>query len=380
MGAGADGPRSHWQDAPAEPGPRLDGDVAADLCVVGLGGTGLTAIHEALDLGLSVVGIDARGVAAGAAGRNGGLLLAGTRDFFHDAVDRLGAERALAIHRATGREIERIAALTPEAVTVGCGSVRVAHDQDEWDDCQAQRAVMERHGLAVEETSTRLGPGLRFPGDGWCDPYRRCLAMAARARARGATLFEGSPVVEVEGEVARTADGTCRAKRVVVCVDGHLERLLPELEGEVRTARLQMLATAPVAEALVPEPLYHRYGYEYVVQDREGRLALGGFRDLDLEREWTHDATPTDAIQDALEQFLREELVCDAPITHRWAASVGYVDGPLPVLREARGGAIVTGGYSGTGNVIGALTGRAAVHLATGRRGELVDLFEDHLA
>ena len=105
-------PLSIWQAKGAfgPQGPKLSGEVAADLCVVGLGGSGLTAISEALDLGHSVVGIDGGAVAGGAAGRNGGLLLKGTKDFFHDAEKRLGSAHALALYHATETEIQRIAA------------------------------------------------------------------------------------------------------------------------------------------------------------------------------------------------------------------------------------------------------------------------------
>ena len=64
----------------------LQSDKSCDVCVVGLGGSGLTAVNHLLKYGLKVVGIDAEDVGAGAAGRNGGFLLAGLAAFYHDAV------------------------------------------------------------------------------------------------------------------------------------------------------------------------------------------------------------------------------------------------------------------------------------------------------
>jgi len=71
---------------------------------------------------------------------------------------------------------------------------------------------------------------------------------------------------------------------------------------------------------------------------------------------------------------LREKLGVRAPITHRWAASVSYTKDGLPVLAEVRPGVWVIGGYSGTGNAIGALCGRAAAHLASGGTTEFARL------
>ncbi|HWT25696.1 MAG TPA: FAD-dependent oxidoreductase, partial [Solirubrobacteraceae bacterium] len=56
--------------------PPLRGEVEADVCVVGLGGSGLAAVGAALAAGATVAGVDAGPVGGGAAGRNGGFLLA----------------------------------------------------------------------------------------------------------------------------------------------------------------------------------------------------------------------------------------------------------------------------------------------------------------
>jgi glycine/D-amino acid oxidase-like deaminating enzyme len=161
-----------------------------------------------------------------------------------------------------------------------------------------------------------------------------------------------------------TTHGSVRAQRVIVAVDGHLERLLPELGGRVRTARLQMLATAPTTERTIPCPTYYREGFEYWQQTPDGCIAIGGFRDKAGESEWSHEAIPTTAVQSMLESFVRTTLGVSAPVTHRWAACAAYTDTGLPVLQQVRERVFAIGGYSGTGNVIGALCGRAVVALA----------------
>ncbi len=95
-----------------------------------------------------------------------------------------------------------------------------------------------------------------------------------------------------------------------------------------------------------------------------GEIAIGGFRDQAGPSEWSLDATPTSAVQDRLEVFVRTHLGVQAPITHRWAACAGYTESGLPVLEQVRAGVWALGGYSGTGNVIGALSGRAVVAAA----------------
>jgi glycine/D-amino acid oxidase-like deaminating enzyme len=53
-----------------------------------------------------------------------------------------------------------------------------------------------------------------------------------------------------------------------------------------------------------------------------------------------------------------------APITHRWAACAAYTETGLPILEQVREHVWALGGYSGTGNVIGALCARAVVAAA----------------
>jgi glycine/D-amino acid oxidase-like deaminating enzyme len=135
-----------------------------------------------------------------------------------------------------------------------------------------------------------------------------------------------------------------------------------------------MIGTAPTREITVPRPVYARWGYDYWQQLDDGRLLLGGFRDVGGEDEWTDDATPSARVQGELEHFLRNRLCVRAAITHRWAATVSYSNSGLPVFDEVRPGVIATGAYSGTGNVLGALCGRAAARLALGERDGLCDL------
>ncbi len=348
-----------WDDGNWQGLSPLESDMSADVCVVGLGGSGLAAVLESLELGRSVVGIDAGSVAGGAAGRNGGFLLCGTSSFHHDAVEAIGRARAVALDSLTRAELSRMLSESPSFAR-RVGSLRIATTDDDALDCQRQLEAMRADGLPVETYEGPEGRGLLFPDDATFNPLRRCRSLATRAIEQGAHLYEHSTAVRLSAHEVRTARGRVRCAGVIVAVDGGLERVLPELVGHVQTARLQMLATAPTDEVHVPRPVYLRYGYEYYQQTSDGRIALGGFRDLGGAGEWTASTEPSAIVQARLEQFLREGLGVHAPITHRWAASVGYTFGVLPVFEQVRDGVWALGGYRGTGNLIGSVLGRAA--------------------
>ena len=377
-----------WEDAASQAGWRAlpalpPGAHRCDVCVVGLGGSGLTAVRELLRQrpGLRVLGLDAGDAGAGAAGRNGGFFLAGGAQFYHDAVALLGRARARSVYAATLAELDCLfEELAPLGLAARTGSLRIAHDAADAADCAAHLAALAADGLPAQPYAGPEGTGLLLPSDGVFHPLRRVRHLAAQARALGAALHGGSAVLALapgassgEGAVALEVAGGGRvaARRVIVAVDGRLEALLPALAPRVRTARLQMAATAPCPQraaahaARPPRPVYTRGGYDYWQVLPSGSIAAGGFRDEGAAAEWTHSSAPTAAVQARLAGLLRQRLRCHAPVTHAWAASVAYTQpGPpdfcQPVSEEVHRGVFAIGAYCGTGNVLGAVHAKRA--------------------
>lgn len=358
-----------WDDGDWRALPPLTADTDADVCVVGLGGAGIAALHAARESGLSAVGIDARAVGGGAAGRNGGFLLAGLAAFHHEVVASLGRERAARCYRATLTEIDRLAATHGDLVR-SSGSLRLADDAREVDDCAAQLDAMRSDALPVEPYRDGSRRGLLFPADAAYAPLALARREATLAIAHGARLHEATPALQIDGDRVVTPRGVVRARHVLVCVDGGLEALLPRLCSTVRSARLQMLASAPVAPLLVPRPVYARWGWDYWQQTSSGAVVVGGARDIGGDDEWTSRDGTSVIVQTALERILRERLGVSARITHRWAAHCAFHDGVLPIVARQPDGVIACGAYNGTGNVWSRISGRAALALALDRRSD----------
>ncbi|WP_369252633.1 NAD(P)/FAD-dependent oxidoreductase [Geodermatophilus amargosae] len=360
-----------WQDEPYDPRPPLEGQVRADVCVVGAGAGGLATARRLLDAGLSVVVLERAEVASGASGRNGGFFIAGAAPMYHDARRLWGRERAAAVHAATlaaQREMLEVA----EAVgarsefRVG-GLLRLAVDEVEADDVRSNAAALAEDGFPGQMVGENDLPdplarpgraGLLFPHDGSVHPVRWLRALAGALQSRGTRVFEHSPVVGLpaadgDGVRVTTPAGVVRCDRAVVAMDGDLAALVPSARS-VRPRRLTMLATAPLGRAVLPFPVYARHGHEYVHQTADGRIALGGFSDLDGDASWTARAEVSGPVQARLDRWLLEELRVDAPVTHRWAGVVGFAEDPLPrcgPVPGTDGRVLALGGYNGTGHV-----------------------------
>ncbi|MFI8566038.1 NAD(P)/FAD-dependent oxidoreductase [Rhodococcus sp. NPDC078407] len=363
--------RPAWDDDPVVSGwaglPTLDGDCTADVCVVGLGGSGLAAVADLVDRGLDVVGIDVGRVAAGAAGRNGGFLLGGPATFLHTALATWGP-CAVDLYRATLAEIDSLEGILGSDVIRRTGSIRLAGipdtptDPADAQDCADLEKCLRENGIAVERYSGELGHGIYLPDDAMMNPARRAIGMAAALAGR-ARLHENTPAVGIGAGSVTTPTGVIRCDLVLVAVDGRLEQVLPQLDGRVRTARLQMLATTPVSARRLPCPVYGRWGYDYAQQDASGRLYVGGGRDLFVEDEWTSSSEPTAGVQTYLDSLARLFAGEQVSVSARWAASVGFTGDGRPVCCYVDDGVIAFGGYNGTGNLVGPVTARAAVAL-----------------
>lgn len=344
--------------------PQLVTNLEADLVVVGLGGSGLTALLHAAERGLNVIGIDADRIAAGAAGRNGGLLLAGIADFHHNVRRDFGVARATALYQHTLDEMDRIEATTPEAVSrIGAlriGELNRGEDQEELIDTHAHRDALLADGFPVEDYDGEQGIGILIPTDATFHPAKRAVLLANLATKAGARIFTHSPAIKIEPGLVTTDQGSIKAKHIVVAVDGNLGKVLPVISDQVQPTRLQMISTAPETTLNLKYAVYIRQGWDYWQQLPDGRIAIGGGRDLVLEQEATDVVEPTQMMRDYLERKL-DAIGVTAPVEHHWAAIVSYTDSGLPIVKEVQPGVWAVGAYCGTGNVVGSLLARSVV-------------------
>ncbi len=400
---------SYWQDEAARELPDavvepLRGAYEADVAVVGAGITGTALAVELARAGMRVAVVEARRIAAGASGRNGGFLLGGTAATYAEACSRYGHERARRIwafsqdNSAVARErIGELAALGWDSGYRQTGSMRLACAEAELEAIHSSIVQLQEDGwtaqlVAREDLPPRLRAhylgGAHYPGDGEIQPARFVRGLADLARRAGAVIFEESPVTGLradgEGVTVQTEEGTLHARYLVLATNAWLPRLGPMLGqgwlAEVITpTRGQMLVTEPVAERLFECPLYADEGYQYWRQLPDGRLAVGGWRNRSLATEYTDDETPGAPVQDHLERFVRETLdLPDVRIEQRWAGIMAFSADHLPLIGRLPGTerCFVAGGYTGHGNAYALAAARMLAALLRGETHPDADLFD----
>jgi gamma-glutamylputrescine oxidase len=342
--------------------------------VVGGGVTGCSCALTLARKGVRVRLHEAREIAGGASGRNGGFALRGAAMPYDVACGELGRERAGRFMALTERSLDRMAELAGDALR-RVGSLRLAVDDAERDALRSEEEALRADGFAVEWVGELEPPldglyrgAILHPHDGALAPARWVRRLAAHAAEAGAEIREHDEV--------RVDD--LDADVVVVAADGFTSRLLPGLRELVRPTRGQVLATEPLPELRYARPHYARGGYDYWHQLPDGRLVIGGHRDAAFAQEETDVEEVTAVVQSRIEE-LAERLVGFRPhVVSRWAGIWGTTPDLVPLAGRTPGreDVWIAGGYSGHGNVPGFACGDLVARAILGERPEELELFD----
>ena len=346
-----------------------------EVVVVGGGVTGCAAALRLARAGKRVRLYDARGVAEGASGRNGGFALRGMPAAFDVTADSVGEERARELTAWTERAIDTIEELAGDSFR-RVGSLRIAVDDEEREELRAEYDALVAAGFAAEwidgfepPLEGRFAAALRHVPDGVLQPARWVRRLAGYAAEAGVEIREHTRVSSLD----ELGDAT-----VVVCTDGYPSGLLGPIEGLIIPTRGQVIATEPIPEHLFEVPHYGRHGYDYWHQAEDGRIVAGGFRDVSFDSEFTADEELTEPVQSALQSFVNGLLGRELRVDYAWAGIFGIVMDFLPVVGRVPEleNVWVAGGYSGHGNVLGFACGELVARAVTGEDVPFLDAFD----
>src|SRR5579885_1476860 len=106
----------YWLEEPSPSWPRRPIPGRADVAVVGAGVTGCTAALRLAEAGLRVRVHDARAVAEGASGRNGGFARRGGAARYDVARETYGAERSKTLWSWTEETLDAMESLAGDAL------------------------------------------------------------------------------------------------------------------------------------------------------------------------------------------------------------------------------------------------------------------------
>ncbi len=342
----------------------LQGNLSVDVAIVGAGLSGLGAAYALHDSGARVVVLEGETVGSGASGRNGGFVLAGPAMEYADAVEHLGPDAARDLWDFTVENNRGMARLIEE-YEIDCGYLRrgsmsLAASEDEVKVLQHTHHALSAAGIATCLASAEQLPrpfdrsyfaGLYYPGNAEMNSGAFVRSVAS-ALSTHVAFHERTPVDRLEhnGEwELSTPSGVVRARLVILAANAWISKLLPDFP--IYPTRGQVVATAPLPSVVVPFPMYANHGYQYWRQTADGRLVVGGWRDLDMAGEMGYEEILHADIQVALSAFVAATVGAGAKIEYRWSGCMGFTPDHFPLVGPVPGmpDLYVAAGYSGHG-------------------------------
>jgi glycine/D-amino acid oxidase-like deaminating enzyme/nitrite reductase/ring-hydroxylating ferredoxin subunit len=366
--------------APGPRYPRLAGDLAVDVAVVGAGITGLTAATLLKRAGLRVAVIEGARVAQGVTGYTTAHLTEVVDCSFSTLLSHFGEDGARAAVRSTRAALDRIAALVAEG-GIDCGFRRLpgfyySETKEGASGVEEEAEAARKIGLAarlVKEVPLPFSVARAFRLDDQAEfhPRRYLLPLAAALPGAGSHVFEDTRVTDVEdGDPCRvvTESGTVSARAVFTATHVPLTRVAVQ----TKVAHYRSYVLAARLEGAPPDGLFwdNEDPYHYV-RGAEGLLVFGG-EDHKVGQEEDTVSRYQSVLAWGRERFpLRS-------IEYRWSAQVAEpVDG-LPYIGRAGGSRHVymATGYSGTGLTFGTLAAMIVSDAILGRANEVAALYD----
>jgi len=389
-------PADSWYEATAGRGPAappLEGEVEADVCVVGAGLSGCsTALHLA-ERGYKVVLLESDRVGFGASGRSGGQIIPGYACGMAKLAAQLGKADA---KRLWDLSVEAVG-LTRDLIAknrIDCdlawGHMHVGikpRQREELLEWQREQEgdygyrllrFMERDEVRQWVASERYLAGLLDTGAGHLHPLRFTIGVGQAAVAAGAQLFEHSRVTAIEhgGTVSVRADkGRVRAKFVVLCANVGHEELSRRLARRNIGVASYIVATKPLgaerAQALLKDRIAVadlNWIIDYFRVSSDHRLLFGG-------RVSYSGVDPLGTARATRQRMLKVfPQLGDVDIDYAWGGMIDISMSRAPDFGRLRPNVYYLQGYSGHGMLLAPVAGKVAAEAVAGQA-ERFDVF-----
>ena len=318
-------------------------DLEVDVCIIGAGIAGLSVAYwlekQMPDLKLTIV--EKNQLGSGATGRNAGFVTCGSVEHFNRMVTKHGEAQALEIWNFSEENLnllkQEIVGNSGDKIDFyQQGAFSLAAKDNELNELKEVAEIMKRNNISVDvlnqnDVKSRLGAegfvgGIKYIDDAEVHPVKLLKAIKEKLKTN---LIENEEVYKIEEagqeRFILTPHYKIKSTFVVICCNGYSSSINSYFEDKIYPTRGQIMVLEKVPK-FMEGPCYANFYLDYFRQLNSGELIIGGFRQLEKDTEKGFSDHTTEAIQEALHDFVKKHLpqFQDSKVIHRWAGVMGF--------------------------------------------------------
>lgn len=365
--------------------PPLQGEVTADVCVVGGGMTGASAALHLAERGFKVVLIEGKRIGWGASGRSGGQLIAGYATDMSKVEKLVPPEDAKTLWDMSVEAIDSvkdsIAAhgidcdFRPGHLHVGIKPRHCRELEDLAEEWQRYGYTglqyLDRDAVRARVDSEKYVCGLLDPRGGHIHPLNYTLGLAQAAEKAGAQIHESTPMVRwEEGDPATvvTPQGRVKAKWVVMAGNAYLWETEGRLGRTIMPVGTYIVATEPLGEnraaKLIPNDEAVAdilFVLNYFRRSADHRMLFGG--------KVSYSRVDPGNVAEAMRKTMLDYFpqLSDVKVEYAWGGYVAITVNRLPHFGRLAPNVLFAQGFSGHGVGLTTLAGRLMAEVVQGQ-------------
>ena len=368
----------------------------ADVCVIGAGFFGLSAALELAEKGKKVIVLEGARVGFGASGRSGGQAINGFEEGIDEYIEQVGFEKAKKLWEMSLEAIDIIDERVKK-YGIQCdwkkGYATLALNSRRMDDLVAmEKASRETFGYQnmqlwdKSQLQQHVGSdiyvgGLFDSNSGHLHPLNYCLGLAKACEQLGVTIFEHSPVtdIQIKGDTQAVvfAEGfAVSCENVVLATNAYIDALSKRItfgiEKKILPVESFIIATEPLSQAMADSLINNGMSVcdnniflDYYRLSADNRLLFG-----------SDSSTNVDMIAK-----MRSEMLAVFPqletakIDYGWAGPIDMTLNATPHFGRVKPNVYFAQGFSGHGVALTGLAGRIIAEAIEGND-ERLAIFE----
>ncbi len=378
----------HQTATPAAAVQALQGDITADVTIIGAGITGLRAALELAQQNINVVILDSHEPGWGASGRTGGQvnpLAHATPDAIIKQLGPVYGPRMLESYVNSGDEtFALIDQHQLQCDPVQNGWLRGAHCPSAiselesmyrgWSELGLKISFVEGEKLHQLTGSSAYNTATLVESGGCIQPLSYSRELARVAQEKGADIYGHSAVTAVKAQgdqwQVHTAAGSVTSQWVLFCTNGYTDNTLKGLQKTIVPLISVQAVTRPLSDeeyaSILPQGhtlADTRRVIYYSRKDNHNRLLFGSLGMAEHAN---------NADRKRLQQGLQKTFPQLSPddIESYWGGRLAFTPEVLPHLHEPAPGILAGLGYNGRGVAMGTVMGRILAERVTGARPE----------